>query len=470
MMLLGIVFSAVFLTILGGLSSFILTENRLQDLKRAQSEALAVAEGGLEYYRWYLAHNPGDLTHGTGEAGPYDIEIPDPEGGIAGTASLSIGGNVSCGITTSIDIASTGTSARDASASRTVVGRYALPTVAQFSYVLNSSVWAGGDRIINGPYHSNGGVRMDGTANAPVTSSQATWNCTTGFGCNPGQPTAPGVVGNGPNQDLWNYPVPQVNFEAIAADFSDLQTLAETEGIFLGRYSSGNGGVAYHKGYHLIFNGDGTVTVQRVTNEYVMQSVPISNPSAGLVDDYTRIRNESAYDTYQIPADCPLIFVEDHTWIEGSVNGKVVVVAADVDHTGVAPYVIVPNNITYTAYDGSAGLTVIAEDDVLIGPTSPQDMTLNGIFIAQGGAFGRNLYTCSYPSYDDKGTLTILGTTVSNLRTGTKWTYSGYGCGSNRTSGYQTRIDAFDRRLVSDPPPFTPAVSPGYEFVEWREE
>src|SRR3989344_245373 len=182
MMLLGIVFSAVFLTILGGLSSFILTENRLQDLKRAQSEALAVAEGGLEYYRWYLAHNPGDLTHGTGEAGPYDIEIPDPEGGVAGTASLSIDGNVSCGITTSIDIASTGTSARDASASRTVVGRYALPTVAQFSYVLNSSVWAGGDRIINGPYHSNGGVRMDGTANAPATSSVSTWVCDDSYG------------------------------------------------------------------------------------------------------------------------------------------------------------------------------------------------------------------------------------------------------------------------------------------------
>jgi hypothetical protein len=92
-------------------------------------------------------------------------------------------------------------------------------------------------------------------------------------------------------------------------------------------------------------------------------------------------------------------------------------------------------------------------------------MTLNGIFVAQGGAFGRNLYSCP-GTYEPKGTLTILGTTVSNLRTGTRWVN---GCSSG-DAGYQTRIDAYDRNLSTDPPPFTPQTSTDYQFVDWRED
>lgn len=463
LMLTTIVFGAIFFGVLGALASFVLTENKLQMNTTSGNRGLAIAEAGLEYYRWFLAHNPNDLQNGTGVPGPYTIAYDDPEGGQTGTITLTVTGNASCGQTTSIDIRSTGTPLENPGADRTIVARYARPTVAQFSYVLNSTVWAGDDRVISGPYHSNGGIRMDGTANAPVTSSLSSWLCTSSFGCSPNQ-TKAGVWGAGPNQSLWEYPVPQVDFAGIAADFTNLKTTATASGLYFPRYSSGNSGQAnYWRGYHLTFNGNGTVTVRRVSGTTSLSSTRI-NPEDTL--DRTLISNESLYGTYTIPANCGLIFVEDNLWIDGVNDRKVTVVAANVTTTGVEPNVMLPGNLTYAATDGTDGLTLIAENNVLITPNAPQNMTLNGVFIAQGGAFGRNLYSCP-GTYEPRGTLTILGTTVSNLRTGTQWVN---GCGWSGDAGYQSRIDAFDRKLSTDPPPFTPYTSTDYEFVDWRQE
>jgi len=95
-------------------------------------------------------------------------------------------------------------------------------------------------------------------------------------------------------------------------------------------------------------------------------------------------------------------------------------------------------------------------------------MSLRGIFIAQNGHFGRNYYTYGYPSYGHsnakRNTLNINGTIVSNGRVGTKWT-----CGGSYCSGYASRVNSYDRKLATDPPPLTPFVSNEYKFIEWRE-
>ena len=464
MMLLAIVFGAVFFTVFAGLSGFVLTENRLQDEKRGQNEALAIAEAGLEYYHWFLAHNPGVTDAGTGHAGPYSFNYNDPEGGQIGTYALTITGNISCGTTTSIDISSKGTPADMSNVSKTLVARYANPSVAAYSYILNDSVWAGADRIINGPYHANGGIRMDGTTNAPVTSSLATWTCTSSFGCDTNT-TEPGVFGAGSNANLWSYPTPQVDFGGIAANFSSLRTTAQASGLYFATVSGTN----QYLGYHLIFNSNGTVTVKRVLTTTAIAGYPIDGSASNFVVEHTVIASESLVGTYAVPSACGLIFVEDNVWVEGTMNQKVTLVAAKVGGSGNGPDAILTNNLLYNAYDGSDGLTLIAAHNVLVAPVSPTNMWLNGVFVAQSGAFGRNLYDCSYPSYNQKGTLTILGTTVSNKRTGTQWTYSD-GCGSNLTSGYATRIDAFDARNATNPPPFTPITSTAYQFVNWQEK
>lgn len=471
-MLLVIVFGGVFFAMLTALSGFVIVGNRAQDVTRARAEAFSIAEAGLDYYRWFLSHFPGNTTNGTGQNGPYVVSYSDPEGGVVGTYTLSIAGNSSCGVVQSIDVTSKGVSSGSPSISSTLVARYASPSVAAYSYIIGSSVWAGSDRVINGPYHSNGGVRMDGTTNAPVSSSLSTWNCTSSFGCSPAQPTAPGVVGNENNQNLWEYPTPQIDFSGIAANFSTLKSTATASGIYLPRYSSGSiNGSAYHKGYHLIFNSNDTVTVKRVEVATTLNNVYPIDGSSGYTNDYTLINNENLYQTYSLPSNCGLIFVEDNTWIEGVVSGKVTVAAASVIDSSFKPEVVLRGNITYSATDGTDGLTVISAHNILISPDSPQNMTLNGTFIAQSGAFGRNYYY--YPSggcngtYEPRGTLTILGTTVSNLRTGTAWIG---GCGPGLNAGYRTRIDAFDRQNATNPPPFTPVTSTQWQFVDWQQK
>ena len=470
-MLLVIVFGGIFFTMLAALSSFVLVGNRAQDISRSRAEAFGIAEAGLEYYQWFLSHFPGDITNGTGQNGPYVLQYSDPESGAVGTYTLSISGNNSCGAVQSIEVTSKGVPSGAPNVSSTLVGRYAAPSVAAYSYIVGSSVWAGADRVISGPYHSNGGIKMDGTANAPVTSSLSTWNCTSNFGCSPSQPSAPGVVGIGGNQNLWEYPTPQMDFAGIAANFSALKSTASASGIYLPQYSSGNvKGAAYKKGYHLIFNSNGTMTVNKVTPTKLKNVYPVDG-SSGYTDDYTKINNETSYQTYTLPSDCGLIFVEDNTWIEGVIPSKVTVVAAGVVDPSFKPNVVLRGNIAYAATDGTDGLTVIGAKNILIAPDSPQNMTLNGIFVAQSGAFGRNYYY--YPSggcngtYEPRGTLTILGTTVSSLRTGTAWVN---GCGSGSNAGYRTRIDAFDRQNATNPPPFTPVTSIEWEFVDWQQK
>ncbi len=465
LMLLALIFGAVFLTVFGGLSFYVLSGNKLQSQNASSMKAFSVAEAGLEYYKWHLAHYPNDMQNGTGSAGPYEIDYADPEAGVSGTYTLSINGNQACGQLTSVDIESVGESADAPGVTRTLRARYARPSVGTYSYVLNDSVWAGADRTILGPYHSNGGIRMDGTANSGVSSSLSTWSCTSSYGCSPTQNNAPGVVGSGPNQALWEYPVPQVDFGAISADFGNLKTLAQAEGVYYPRFSSGTNqnNENYWRGYRLTFNANNTVTVRRVDDLTNLGVTPVNSSDDS--DDWALIADDDPYEVRTIPADCGLIFVEDHVWVEGTIPSKITLVAANVANAGVAPNAYLLNNVQYQTTDGTDGFTLIAEHNVLISPSAPNSMTLHGIYIAQGGAFGMNAYdSCTYA--DKTGTLTMLGTTVSNKRTGTQWTSY---CGGYH-KGFQNRIDSYDRYVATDPPPFTPVVSQDYQFVDWREE
>jgi hypothetical protein len=279
-------------------------------------------------------------------------------------------------------------------------------------------------------------------------------------------------VGAGSNQSLWEYPTPQVDFAGIAADFSTLKATAQDAGLYFARVSTGTNP---HLGYHLIFNAAGTITVKKVTAvDTSLSSVPVDGSSGGkFVTDYSLIKAETMLGTYAVPANCGLIFVEDNAWIEGSIPGKLTLVAADVADTAVDANIVIPGSLAYVTGDGSAGLTAIAQHDLLIGPNAPDSLTMDGIFVAQGGAFGRNLYDCRAGggSYDNKATLSILGSIVSALRPGTYWTYSESRPNRciNDTSGYADRTTSFDRANAADPPPFTPVTSTQYRFTDWRQ-
>jgi hypothetical protein len=457
LVVLALVFGAVFLTIIGSFLSYVITQHTEQKHQYTKERALSVAEAGLNYYKWFLAHNPDDTTNGTGLSGPYVGVYEDPEGGPIGEFSLEIASSSACGDTYAIDISSTGVTYENPDVGRKVYARYARPTIAEYSYIINSNVWAGADRTIIGPYHSNGAVRMDGTNNSVVTSGQENWVCDGSMSCAPGAngSTVDGVFGNGPNKNLWTFPSTPINFTGITVDLASMQDKAQNHG---GRYFGPSG----RQGYHVIFKSNGTFDVRRVNSKE-------NEPNGYAWGRYLHIlKGTTLIGNYPIPSGCSVLYFEDQVWMEGVINGKVTVAVADVDTPGRDPSLILNNNITYANED--SGLLAIGEYDVLIPLVVPDNMILNGIFVAQNGHFGRNHYDTSMPnsweSNIKRNSLTLNGTIVSNGREGTKWV-------SNTgvyTSGFNTRYNSYDRDLVADPPPLTPEVSDTYEFIEWRED
>jgi hypothetical protein len=459
---LVLVFASVFFTLISALAGYIFVEKRAQLAKENREKALYIAEAGLDYYRWFLAHYPEDLQNGTGEPGPYVHTVNDPEGGVMGTFSLDIAGEELCGALSSVEIRSTGWTAALPAYTRTVSATYVRPSIAEFSHIVDENVWAGSDRIISGPYHSNQGVRMDGTHNAPVTSGVEEWTCTSSFGCS-GNETVPGVFGSGGPQELWDYPIPQVDFNGITLDLDALEDYARDEGgLYFGR---ARGGIN-DRGYHAVFNADGTLTVYRVYDTTRVYSYTIED---SWEYEYTVIDDKVFVGTYDIPDTCPVVFFKDRVWLEGTVSGKVVVVAADVQSSQSDPDIILNNNITYANGSDVDGMVAIAERDVLVGLIVPNSMSINGIFVAQEGRFGRNHYSTFYLSnaldqYVLRDTLNTRGTIVSKGRVGTKWSCEGDYC-----SGFSQRNDSYDAQLANDPPPFVPTISDDYTFRNWQE-
>lgn len=440
--------------------NYFVSQSELQKAKYQLGQAREIAEAGLNYYKWYLAHYPDDVTHGTGTGGPYVLPYDDPELGAIGEYSLEIASSTFCGQISSIEITSTGHTYENPDMAQTIYARYARPTVAEYAYIINSNVWAGNDRTIIGPYHSNGGVRMDGTNNSTVTSGQATWNCTSSYGCSPSDASADGVTGSGPNSDLWSFPSTPINFTGLTVDLALMRDRAENGG---GIYIPPSGDY----GYRVIFQSDGDVEVRVVDSTYNYWGYSSDD---GWQTERNVISDDDPYAVYTIDQDCPLIFVEDKVWLEGEVPGKVTIAAADTDTPGNDFSMILNGDITYTT--ASSGLLAIAEDDVLVGLRVPNDMELNGIFVAQNGRFGRNHYRTwgtydvhwHHDSYVQQDSLTMHGTVVSNGRVGTKWT-----SGGSFSSGFDTRHNSYDRDLVNDPPPLAPRTSDDFRFIDWRE-
>src|SRR3989338_7818687 len=454
-LVLALVFSSIFLVMFGGLAGFILLQHK-QSLEKADwNQALEIAEAGLNYYRWHLAHAPDDLQDGTGSPGPYEHQYSDPEGGAVGKYSLEINAANQCGAVSGIAISSTGWTDKFPNVKRKVQAKYVRPTIADYSFVINDNVWVGADHQITGPYHSNGGIRFDGTNNSLVTSAKQTWWCSSSFCCNPAQ-EKPGIFGAGPNSDLWRFPVPPFDFNAITMDLAEIKNLTQSgQGLYFGPSGA--------EGYHILLKDNRTLDAYRINS---LNRVYAYDLEQGWHWEYSIIGSESFLGNYQIPQDCGLVFIEDDLWVgslaqESKVKGKITVVSADLINPMGTTDVWLGGNITYTATDGSDGLLLIAERNNLIVSNSPDDLNLDGVYVAQTGKFGRNHYSGSDMK---KNKLTVYGSIISNGRVGTKWTCNGIFC-----SGYKERQTNYDSKLSLNPPPFLTAISQEYQLKDWEE-
>lgn len=466
------IFSAVLFTIISSFITFIIVQSKVVTNRIQFEQAGQIAEAGLNYYKWFLAHYPNDITNGTGLPGPYIGIYKDPEGAPLGEYSLTIASTTYCGEVVSLALESTGHTYENPVIERTVKANYARPTIADYAFILNSSVWAGPDRIITGPYHSNGGVRMDGHNDSVVTSQQTTWVCNSSFGCNPAG-TKDGVFTTTANANpaLFKFPTTPVNFAGITVDLDQLKQRALTGG---GKYFKPISNGSNKFGYEVHFNADGTVTVRRVKGTVKYWGYSTEN-------HWQKERNikksTQLIETFTPPADCPVLFFEDKVWLSGEVRGKVTLVAGNLIDPNISNSIILADSITYSTAEPS-GLLAIAQQDILIGVDVPNDMYINGIYIAQNGHYGRNFYCNNnayclnkyllpgvYQEYTFRANEYMNGTIVSNGRVGTQWTNGG-----ETVSGFLNRYNTYDRNLVTEPPPFVPVTSDVYRFSDWQDQ
>jgi hypothetical protein len=511
-----LVFGTAFLILLGGLFGFILLQIHQASQKVAWNEALEIAEAGINYYRWCL-NNEVEQNCLT------EKDYLDPAGNPIGKFSLEVTSTASCGETIQREIISTGWTNDFPDTKRKISVLYARESIAKYPYIISNNVWVGSDHVIRGPFHSNGGIRMDGENQSLVTSAKEEWICTSSFDCcrwvyfgSPyydygwdcsqncpasctvnatgttlidGTPVkdecvCPGAfttTGNS-NPDLFSFPVPPFDFVGITIDLAKIKKLTyeQGQGIYFG--PSGQ------KGYYIVFKENRSIDVWTVDSVTTIDNVCTvvgfkvicdddpCQPECSKCQSGKCIVHDPGFNpatgsktflgNYLIP-DCGLVFFEDNLWVgnlsqESKIKGKITVVSADLINPGGKTDVWLQGDINYTALDGSDGLAIIAQHNNLIGLYSPDQMELRGIFIAQTGFFGRNYYPCpAYTPYCRRTGLEITGSVVSDGRVGTQW--------GSGVSGYLNRESYFDANLIYNPPSFIPYITPEFKILTWGE-
>lgn len=382
-----LVFGTIFLVLLGGTLNFILWQLKQFQQKISWNEALEIAESGVEYYKWCLNNNI--------EANcPKEKDYFDPMGNLIGRFSLVASSTKSCGKTLQEEIESTGWTFSFPDLKRKVRAIYARESVGKYSYVLNSNVYIGPDHEIKGPYHSNGGIRMDGENQSIISSAQQEWICDSSFGCSASATqcytsplcrvenskcVCPGVftTTQNSNPDLFDFPVASFDFVGITVDLAEIKNISQSGGIYLPPSTTIN---SQAKGYHIKLKNNNTFEVWIITNLTRLWAYSLEE---GWHWDYFTIKNEYLYNTYTIPYSCSVIFIEDNIWLEGEINGKISLASANLITPNLDTDVILVGNINYSSKDSTNGFGLIAERNILIGPQSPNQMELNGIFIAQ---------------------------------------------------------------------------------------
>ncbi|PIR89442.1 MAG: hypothetical protein COU07_00890 [Candidatus Harrisonbacteria bacterium CG10_big_fil_rev_8_21_14_0_10_40_38] len=433
-------------------------------------QAFQVAEAGIEYYRWHLAHDPTDYTNGTGQPGPYTLPYYDKDGEQIGEIELSV---EPLSGTTIVTLTSTGRLYSDASVSRTIQAKLGISSFAKFAVAANDTMRFGEGTEVFGPIHSNGGIRFDGIAHNIITSAVASYNDPDHSGqydfgvhthVDPADPLPPSPVPNRPDVFMAgrDFPVPAIDFTGIAADLAQIKTDAQTNGAYYP--DSGT------HGYEIVFHPDDTYTISKATD---LKRKP--NGCSDQISDNDwgiwSINATTSVGTYPMPNN-GLIFVEDFLWVSGQIDGQRITVASAKfpENPGTQTSINVNHDLLYTNYDGTDVIGLIAQNDINVGLYSEDDLRIDGAIIAKNGRVGRYYYKapsgnqnyCGEEAYRD--TITLYGMIGTNERYGFSWS-----CGGIYCSGYANRNLIYDANLLFGPPPGFPLTSDEYETISWEE-
>lgn len=466
-------FGVISVVMVGALVSWANVNIKASRVGVYREQALQIAEAGIDYYRWHLAHAATDYTDGTGVAGPYVHDFFDKDGIKIGTFTLEIIPPPT-GFTL-VKIKSTGKILADPTVSRSIQVQLAIPSFAKYAFVSNDEMRFGEGTEVYGPIHSNDGIRFDGIAHNIVTSAVASYNdpdhsgnvefgvhthvnAPPGSGVNDAFRSAeapPSSVANRPDvfQTGRTFPVPAADFVGLTTDLSQIKSGAQSAG----RYISNSGA----QGYHIIFKTNDTFDLYRVTQLATDSGCGNdANQTGWGIWSIKTSNGETFVANYPIPAN-GLIFVEDHVWVNGQINSARVTLASGKfpDNPSTRTSITINANLLYTNYDGQDTIALIAQGNVNVGLNSADVLRIDAALVAQNGRVGRFYYASDCTNYI-RDTITLYGMLGTNLR---------YGFAYTDGTGYQTRNIIYDANLLYGPPPSFPLTSDQYQTVSWQE-
>lgn len=464
-----LVFASVSVVLLSGLVSWAAVTSLSARHASYREQAFQIAEAGVEYYRWHLAHAPEDFQDGTGAPGPYVHAFADKDGNTIGSFSLDI--TPPPVGSTMVTIRSTGVVDLAPQLERTVEARLAIPSFAKYAWAMNSHVSFGSAAEVFGLIHSNDGLRFDGIAHNLVTSAKYSYDDPDHSGAqeygvhthdSPTDPTAPQppqAKGTPPSRpDIFlvgrQIEVPAIDFPGLTASLSHLLDLATTSG----RHFAASGA----SGYHVVLKNNDTFDVYRVNS---LRAAPASCYYSSPADWGTwSINSQTLLGNYAVPAN-GVVFLEDNTWVDGTINSaRITIAVGTFPDSGVGGSSITVNNdVRYTNYDGQDVIGLIAQNNFNVGLYSENDLRIDAAIVAKNGRIGRFKYDDS--NCDDNGLgrvrtqLTTFGMLATNQRSA--FWYS--------SSGYQNRDYNYDANLLYAPPPSFPLTSDQYSIISWQE-
>jgi hypothetical protein len=493
----ALVIMSIVTMILVSMLGYISSQLKFSFNRVEKERSFQIAEAGIYYYRWYLAHETSGKTAleintflQTGgpmgfapspveyeDSGQYQIVVTPP---VAGS--------------TIINVESTGWSDKVPDMKRTVRVRFRRPSWSEYIFLSNSFMNFGDQAVVYGKVHSNNGIRFDGVAYNTVSSLLPRFDDPTYGGnrmefgvhtttnpADPSAPTYPWASGTVPDRsDVFKggraFPVSEVSFTGVTTDLANMRTKAQAG---QGRYFDNAGG-----GRRLNLKTDGTYDICTI-NSYNNNTKAISDylgVITGATGTYSGTNgNSCTVSSCCLGSSCPyiqasrtsrgrcvslsnysiindgVIFVENTVWIEGAINNnRVTVVAANLSGSGSQRDIYIGisnNNLRYAAYNCANMLGLVAQRDVLVLNDCPSNFIVDAALLAQGGMVGIN-----DNGFSGKDSLTFNGAIASYLQP-----YFQHG-----NSGFADRVYNFDNNLLYCPPPYLPTGTE-YAIDLWEE-
>jgi hypothetical protein len=494
----ALVITAAVSILLMSMITYIVSQLKFSMNRVEREEAFQVAEAGVYYYRWYLAHATDGMdaqqlkafwvnSSTLGVSGDYTADFNDSETGVK-LGSYTVKLDPPDPDSTIATITVTGESVKMTGVKRTVQVRFRRPSWSEYTFLSNSFMNFGDQAEVFGKIHSNGGIRFDGLAHNTVSSLLPRFDDTTyggnrqefgvhttvnpADGAAPSYPWSDGTVPNRPDifEGGRQFPVPEVSFAGVSADFTNMEAQANAGS---GKYFNNSG-----QGRRINIKSDGTYDVCTVNsaNANTHEISYYDGVVSGAYGSYSGTNGDTcttssccasascsyiksskhemgkcvSLNNYPI-VNNGVIFVDNSVWVEGSVNNKRITVAARGASSNI--YIGISNqDLRLAAYNCANMLGLVAQRDIRVLNDCPSNFTVDAALLAQTGLVG------IVNGMGGKYSLNFNGAIASYLQPYFQ----------NGNSGFADRTYNFNNQLLYCPPPYFPTGTE-YSIDSWEE-